>query len=449
MKKSDIKNFFKAKKYIFIIIFSFVLIVVGIIKTSYAAVTYTRVQLQNSVVATAVTYLYNNEYSDYSQKQMDNGSGYYNVNVYWKNNAPTYTENGDKINNWNITYPFRTFTQSPDSASRTNRFFIDCSSFSMSTYINALGIDLSDLAMKTEYPTQDFGFTTYYTNTYDTSITSPSSAVCTSAPNSLDCDKVRVQRYKNSYLYYNTRVLGTSIMNNVIKSIKNGSPSMNTTYSVNKNASSIKNKYVVYFREVENATSSQQETIKNDMNAILKPGDLIIRRRTASDGSENGHVVVYVGNKLGDTHGIIEARGTDMYRASNYGKTGLASNDKTHATGKDAYSIRYTSHYKYMTDISPSDMKIAIIRPLNAFCTNSGKGNQDDANDEVCTVPDSSSLTFPDAQESIKKARLRFRFQKIRREQYAMSGAYRSDGTTTDGKLLGKYNSVTPGDKIT
>ena len=42
---------------------------------------------------------------------------------------------------------------------------------------------------------------------------------------------------------------------------------------------------------------------------------------------------------------------------------------------------------------------------------------EDDAGSEVCTIKDSSNLPYPTAQESISKARLRFRFQKIRREQ--------------------------------
>ena len=228
------------KKKLFITICFTLLIVISSIRTCYAAnVTYTRTQLQNSVVSTAVTYLYNNEYSDYSQKLIDGGSGYYNVDVFWNNGKPTYSESGTQLNNYNVTYPFRTFNQSPDSASRTNRFYIDCSSFAMSTSIYGLGVDFSEYGQKSTYP--KLTATSYYSNGGQHYPLGNSSCTTTS------CDNSRINLFKNSYKYYNGRVLATSIMDNVINSIKDGNPTMNITYSVNKNSASIKNKFVVYF----------------------------------------------------------------------------------------------------------------------------------------------------------------------------------------------------------
>ena len=446
------RKFSEKKIKILMIIICSVLIFMSNIRASYADnVTYTRLQLQNAVLATAVTYLYNNEYSDYSQKSMDGGTGKYNVDVFWKKgdndnpSRPTYIENKDEdsLNNWSITYPFRTFLQSPDSASRTNRFFIDCSSFAMSTYLYSLGFDFSEYAYKSQYP--NLTARSYYSNGGKHFPLGNSD--CTTAA----CDQSRINLFKKSYKYYNARVLSTeSLVEYARGTIKDGEPTVNTTYSVNKNSGSIDNKFVVYFREVEDVTASQLDTIKSDMNEILRPGDLIVRRKYDDEDNDSGHVVVYVGSKLGDTRGIIEAKGTGMYRGSYYGDQTYGKN----ATGKDAYSIRYTSNWYSLLEQEDNDyldyplMQFLILRPINAFC--SQKGNQSDASSEQCTVPDSSSSeTYSAAQANISKARLRFRFQKIRREQYAMSGAYKSDGTTNDGKLLGKYNSVSPGDKIT
>ena len=369
---------------------------------------------------------------------MDAGKDEFNVDVFWKDGKPTYVESsGDPLNKWNTTYPFRTFNQSPDSASRANRFFIDCSSFVMSTYINAIGVDLSEYGYKNEYPKATA--ISYYSN-YKKNYPLGKSDCLTAA-----CDQDRINMYKASYKYFNTRVLSTSsLVENAAASIKNGSPTTGITYSVNKNSSSIDNKFVIYYRQLETPSSTEINEIKTDIQNLLKPGDLIVRTKT-KNGKEGGHVVLYVGNKLGDTTGIIEAKGTDMYRGSYYGNSTYGK----YANGKDAYSIKYEKdYYDLFNDYADFDtMHVVVLRPINAFC--SKKGNQDDAGSEVCTIEDTSSLTYPTAQENISKARLRFRFQKIRREQYAMSGAYRTDGTTNDGKLLGKYNSVAPGDKIT
>lgn len=435
MKRLDKKTI----RIIGIFIFSALIFISNIKESNAANVTYTRLQLQNSVLSTALTYLYNNEYSDYSQKSMDAGTGKYNVDVFWKDGKPTYIEgSGDSLNKWNITYPFRTFNQNPDSASRTNRFYIDCSSFVMSTYINSIGVDLSEYGYKNEYPNATA--LSYYSN-YKKNYPLGKSDCLTAA-----CDQERINMYKESYKHYNTRVLSTSsLVKNAKASIKDGSPTVGITYSVNKNSASIHNKFVVYYRELEDPTITKVNEIKTDIENLIKPGDLIVRTKTDDDGDEGGHVVLYVGNKLGDSKGIIEAKGTDMYRASYYGD----SNYGKYATGKDDYSIRYTKDYYGLLDnyADYQQMQVVVLRPINAFC--SQKGNQDDAGSEVCTIKDSSNLPYPTAQESISKARLRFRFQKIRREQYAMSGAYRTDGSTNDGKLLGKYNSVSPGDKIT
>ena len=137
------------KKYVYIcviVISLFVLVfgpVRGVLKNAVmmpmansSSNSYTREQLQNYVVATALSYEFNNHYSDYEQLTMDVsdpdgslGSGF----------------------NW------RTFNVSPEMANRGNYFAIDCSSFAASVYIYSLGYDFRDYhSLSASVYTKDF-----------------------------------------------------------------------------------------------------------------------------------------------------------------------------------------------------------------------------------------------------------------------------------------------------
>ena len=122
-KESKIIKFVKSKKYIALIIISFVLIIIGTIRTSYAQ-SYTRAGLQNRVISAAISYLYSHTHSDYEQLAIDD-------------------DDVSPSGALNFTYAFRTFNLSPDEVSRTNNFHIDCSSFATSTYIHSIGYDFS------------------------------------------------------------------------------------------------------------------------------------------------------------------------------------------------------------------------------------------------------------------------------------------------------------------
>ncbi|MBQ7105299.1 MAG: InlB B-repeat-containing protein [Bacilli bacterium] len=83
--------------------------------------TYTREQLQNYVVGTALSYENNKAYSDYEQRTMDVGSSTLGSRFNW-----------------------RTFNVNPEMVSRGNYFAIDCSSFATSVYLYSLGFDFRD-----------------------------------------------------------------------------------------------------------------------------------------------------------------------------------------------------------------------------------------------------------------------------------------------------------------
>lgn len=89
------------------------LLIIPLIRNSYAvdtSKTFTRQEMQDMVVATSLSYYYNNLYSDYSQYLKDKGYGYSKTLV-------------------GGTYAWRSTAHAPEDVNRTNRYFIDCSSF--------------------------------------------------------------------------------------------------------------------------------------------------------------------------------------------------------------------------------------------------------------------------------------------------------------------------------
>ncbi len=120
MKKVNVlENYKKYLLLVFLLIL--VLLVVKVTKSSYAGGSYTKADLQNMVVSTALSYANNASYSDYDQTAMDPTEG-----------------------SFKKTYYHRSLNESPESISMVNKYFIDCSSFVFSVYNQSLGFDFSD-----------------------------------------------------------------------------------------------------------------------------------------------------------------------------------------------------------------------------------------------------------------------------------------------------------------
>ena len=106
------------KIYISVLIIAiFSLVIFSFTKTSYAVSnTFSKKQMQDLVVSTALNYYYNRYYSDYEQKSLDE-----------KN-----------------TITWRSLRNSPEMVSRINPYMIDCSSFVSIVYLYSIGYDMSD-----------------------------------------------------------------------------------------------------------------------------------------------------------------------------------------------------------------------------------------------------------------------------------------------------------------
>ena len=100
--------------------------------TNVNAEEYSRKDMQDMVTSTALSYYYNNLFSDYGQYLKDSSYGFKNTNI-------------------GGTYTWRSFIHSPEAISRANKYFIDCSSFAGITYKYGLGYDFSDYYQKSRY----------------------------------------------------------------------------------------------------------------------------------------------------------------------------------------------------------------------------------------------------------------------------------------------------------
>ena len=126
-------NMFKMKQ---VKIFAVLLLVLGgafvitsLMRDSYAlsSKVYTREEMQDMVVSTALNYFYNTSYSDYGQTSMDllsdSTNYYYYGTVYW-----------------------RDLNMTPDMVNRGNYYRTDCSAFAFLAYMNTFGYDASEFS---------------------------------------------------------------------------------------------------------------------------------------------------------------------------------------------------------------------------------------------------------------------------------------------------------------
>ena len=86
---------------------------------------YSREEMKDMIAATALSFYYNNGYSDYGQYTMDN----LGVTGKYYNSGTTF---------------WRDLSVSPESVNRSNYYHVDCSSFAYLTYKNTIGYDMSE-----------------------------------------------------------------------------------------------------------------------------------------------------------------------------------------------------------------------------------------------------------------------------------------------------------------
>lgn len=355
---------------------------------------YSRKELQNMVTSTAISYLYNNEYSNYNAK-----AGH-----------PSFS--------------YRNLKNSPEMVSRSNRFHIDCSSFVTSVYRYSLNYDFG------EYYSLSPGFLYDFTtgeqkNSYDS-----------------------IQKFRETYLIHN-RGFGVDTFFKTVTAQKKNSSSKKpyisnlesnvnpvVYYYENENVDGAGTENVVAKTSIQNSLTSREKKDGVDAGSYdfvkrLKPGDIIVW---------DGHVMLYVGNSLDkDTTGIIHSDGYDDYFVNDSGEIRVNSDDN---------SIRYNSINYIINKLNqnpvddPNKPKkaltyIAILRPINILCRNNDANN--------C----SSEYINGDVNVKVsEQASARDEFSDLKIEQYYEANSIK-EGGDYENRTLTKTNVVNQSDSIT
>ncbi len=307
-----IKNNYK-KITPFVVIMLIALISYSATQSSYAETTtktFTREEIQNMIVSTAVSYLRNNTYSDYDQHSMDASSTY--------NGSTSIT-----------TFNWRDFNITPEMVSRTNNFHDDCSSFVTQVLINSI----------------DYDFSNYYTYTSNLFYVF----------NNFTYNKANSSKANFIKGYQNAGKSVSTFFFNKLASTQAG-VSAGTEY---KNDKTLVN---YYYEFTGNETSTERNTIKSSVKQRLQPGDIVVYRHKTSSGSLGGHVMVYAedfydneGNKM---TGFIHSTGTSY-------------NFTTETLNRDKYAIRTGTIEDKIDGIIDDEYTTSymILRPINDYCS--------------------------------------------------------------------------------
>lgn len=302
---------------IFFLIFGVIIVLITNFKDSYANENniYTREELQEFVVSTALSFYYNQEYSNYEQYAMDD-----------KEYNPIYYNNETKKNAKyeSGTFYFRTFNQTPESTSRANYYNIDCDSFTSIVFINSLGYDFSEyyyLSDRKYFDSSEIGY--YNTNE-------------------------SVENFKNGYKNY-------------------GLGSITPYTKISNEQIPEEDGLLIYnYNFLHNETEETKEMLKQEIKNILQPGDqLLWTYQNIETGMKNGHTGIYIGDKFEDAGGVIDASGVDY----NFDNNPNASGE---GIGSDYFAVRYNSYSTIEQNIFESSinhvLSVRIFRPINEFC---------------------------------------------------------------------------------
>ena len=379
----------KNKKNIFFVCLFFIVLsfLVVINNTSYSATNYkyySKSQMQNFIVSTAYSYLNNKRFSEYDQKTMEEGA------LGSKGTATSM--------NW------RNFNVTPEGVSRANYYHVDCSTFAALVYMHSLNYDFSSFytlstAVYYKFSAEDSKFKSYDISAYK--------------------DKLR---FTNGYKYYG-KSISTAFYQNI------GESKNSVDGKEYKNNSSTTTDIVVYHHNFngDEYTDSAKTKIKESIESILQPGDIINYRREVS-GDVNGHAMVYVGTLFDNNGGFIHSTGSDY----------VVENSTLKSIGDDDNSVRYDGMYRLYNNIfnkSKPTVSVTILRPINSFYDSSTKKYKVDMNSVNSNIS------------------ARVQLKGLRTEQYSRTYNVTLNGNVNNNVKenlwsASKYNSVNIGDEI-
>lgn len=368
---------------------------------------YTKEELREVIVGTALSYLYNNEYSDYNQTSFTD--------------IPTTTKqtNGE-ASSLPVSYMPRNFNTTPESINRTNKYFIDCTSFVTSVYINALDYDFSEYyeyALNyNDSPKTPTSTTYYYNGIYNKTANSQAD-------------------FKNAY-----KLVGRGNASGFFHALGANLKPISSNANPYKNDRADNTSPVVFYYK---ATGSEDETTKKNVKEkfinTLRKGDIIVYQNS-KDGNLAGHALIFVGDEISNKHSItLTDKAGNKTTYNNIGGVIHATGADFSANanenfGYDEFSVRYNSLTTPLANIFPNDKRtttqVTILRPVNDLCN----GTKD-----KCPV----TLTA----NQLARAEL----SQLRYEQYAsLRKEYKEENESYYRiNTLSQYNSVNKGDEIT
>ncbi len=389
-------------------------IIILSIRASFAAGDiYTKEELQDVIVGTGLSFLYNHDYTEYDL-------GYMDITPTGKRNNNTSTlEN---------TFSWQSYEESPEDINRGHYYVSMCSKFTSNVNMKAIDFDASDYF---SYNNSTYTGYRYYFNgtTYKDVFDSTTN-------------------YKNGIKYLGKG--GTILDGLSVEEASqyeepetgcNGNYDHTTGQIIGRpfydNCATNKTPFVFYYKVHGTETEAQKKAIINTLKKVLQKGDVLGYRYNKSENTthpiigDSGHTLMYVGDSISSDTGLIHSTGYYFQ----YNDDGTL-----YTSGDDNYAVRYNGMDQYFDKLfinteSQQSAFISVYRPVNVYCNGT---------DNRCT------LELTDNQKA------RANFSKLRIEQYASENKEYSDNLTTSSatkksieKTLSKYASVNHGDIIT
>ncbi len=298
--------------------------------------TYTRENLQDIVVATALQFYYKKSYSDYDYGTLN------------------YKD-----------FRWRDLKITPESVSRVNHYYTDCSAFAYILYNSSLGYNAADEKIndKLGYQIEEDAWNRHYY---------------------INFKSYAVSKNKDTF-QTGAEVFGIGWYTNYLeKMARNYWNAEEDTIYYDENNTTPFVYYYMYPKKYKTLPENQITNIYDKDKELfnkLEPGDIVVASRIDNEtGKEKGgHVFIYIGKNyaqdfFGKETKVVAFHSSNTENGANYDSTSVPIH-----LGEDKYSIQtasydtFTKHFKYHNRTGEDTYAIAIIRPINSFLNNEEK----------------------------------------------------------------------------